>query len=155
MVKFFCSVKFFSSKTSKINLIILFIIFSTCVLWSQHASPLLLSHFNRWLKPMEGKSVLALARSNGTMRKVLHVWTKIFNKTIFRIPHAALFFLAPFPFSSYLQEYMSPMYAASPFQICSAFVHVDMGVPQDHSWNPETRILLLSQQEESGLGCYK
>lgn len=29
------------------------------------------------------------------------------------------------------------------------------GAPLGHSWNPETRILLLSQQEESGLGRHK
>lgn len=83
-------------KISKIIFILFFITFSPCVFWSQHASSLLLSPFNRCLKHMEGKSVLALARSNITMRKFLNVWNEVFNRTIFRRPHAALFFCAPF-----------------------------------------------------------
>lgn len=83
-------------KTSKIIFIAFSITFSPCVFWSQHGSPLLLSPFNRCLKHMEGKSVLALTRSNITMRKFLHVWDEVFHKTIFRRPHAALFFFAPF-----------------------------------------------------------
>lgn len=39
----------------------------------------LLSPFNRWSKLVEGKSVLALARSNRTMRKVLVFWMNFYT----------------------------------------------------------------------------
>lgn len=66
-------------KTPKIIFVVFFITFSPCVFWSQHASPLLLSLFNRWLKHTEGKSVLALARSNITMREDLIFWMNFFT----------------------------------------------------------------------------
>ncbi len=112
----------FCGKTSKIIFIVFSITFSPCVFWSQHDAPLLLSPFNRWLKHMEGKSVLALARSNITMRKFLHVWDEVFHRTIFRRPQAALFFLVLFypSFIQWLQEYMSDMYPISTPKICRA-----------------------------------
>lgn len=68
------------AKTSKIIFIPFSITFSPCVFWSQHDSPLLLSPHNRWLRHTEGKSVLALARSNATMRKFLHFWGWSFSR---------------------------------------------------------------------------
>lgn len=79
----------------KIIFIIFFITFSPCVFWSQHASPLLLSPFNRWLKHTEGKAALASSRSNITMRK-LNLCNEVFHITIFRRPRAGLFFCASF-----------------------------------------------------------
>lgn len=62
----------FCQKTSKIIFIPFSITLSPCVFWSQQDSPPLLSPYSRWRRHTEGKSVLALARSNATMRKRLH-----------------------------------------------------------------------------------
>lgn len=86
-----------SGKTSKIISILFSITFFTCAFWSQHASPLRLSPFNRWLKHMEGKSVLA--RSNVTMRKFLNFWDEDFQRIIFRRPHAVTIYFAPVCYS--------------------------------------------------------
>lgn len=68
------------AKTSKIIFIPFSITLSPCVFWSQHDSPLLLSPYNRWWRHTGGKSVLALARSNATMRKCLHFWGWSFSR---------------------------------------------------------------------------
>lgn len=83
------------AKTSKIISIPFSITLSPCVFWSQHDSPLLLSPYNRWWRHTGGKSVLALARSNATMRKCLHFWDEVFHGAILSRRHAAIFLCAP------------------------------------------------------------
>lgn len=72
--------KFLLPKLPKIIFIPFSITLSPCVFWSQHDSPLLLSPYNRWWRHTGGKSVLALARSNATMRKCLHFWGWSFSR---------------------------------------------------------------------------
>lgn len=84
------------AKTSKIIFIPFSITLSPCVFWSQHDSPLLLSPYSRWWRHTGGKSVLALARSNATMKKRLHfLGMKFFTAAIFSRRHAAIFLRAP------------------------------------------------------------
>lgn len=99
------------AKTSKIIFIPFSITLSPCVFWSQHDSPLLLSPYNRWWRHTGGKSVLALARSNATMRKCLHFWGWSFSRGLYladvmlRSSSAPPFF--SFSFIQELQEYAS------------------------------------------------
>lgn len=95
--------KFLLPKTSKIIFIPFSITLSPCVFWSQHDSSLLLSLYSRWWGHTGGKSVLALARSNATMRKRLHFsGMKFFTAAIFSRRHAALF-SPPSHFSFFFQ----------------------------------------------------
>lgn len=93
---------------------------------------------------------------------------KFFTAAIFSRRHAAIFLRAPL--LSLLLSYkncrnmrQTSSFAPDPSikkererkkkaQLCACGMS---GAPLGHSWNPETRILLLSQQEESGLGRHK
>lgn len=57
-------------KTSKIIFIPFSITFSTCVFWSQHDSPQLLSPFNRWLKHTERQICLSISQIKCNNEKI-------------------------------------------------------------------------------------
>lgn len=75
--------KFLLPKLPKIIFIPFSITLSPCVFWSQHDFPLLLSPYSRWWRHTGRKSVLALARSNATIRKRLHFWGWSFSRRLY------------------------------------------------------------------------
>lgn len=85
------------------------------------------------LRHTEGKSVLAVAKSNETMRKFLHVWDEASGQTMFEAAHARLLFRAPFSaiLSSSSCTNTHHMSLLSRFIPC--FVYMDGGAAEGRS----------------------